>query len=101
MMPAIRVSREMTHGKMRVSPLHRRSFPAAEFLQDMERRSVLHVPARPAMAALAGRLYVGIELEEMYCVLARRRLGRVERFMQRRLQRLISHPTSRALGPNS
>jgi DNA modification methylase len=40
-------------------------------------------------AALAGRLYLGIELEEQYCQLARRRLGGVERFIQRRSQRLI------------
>src|SRR5579862_7911839 len=37
-------------------------------------------------AALAGRLYVGIELEEKYCQLARRRLEGVERFMRRRMQ---------------
>ena len=35
-------------------------------------------------AALAGRLYLGIELEEKYCQLSRRRLEGVERFIQRR-----------------
>lgn len=35
-------------------------------------------------AALAGRLYVGIELEEKYCQIARRRLVGVERFVRRR-----------------
>lgn len=52
-------------------------------------------------AALAGRLYVGIELEEKYCQLARRRLGGVERFMRRRSQRLTSRPSTRALVPNT
>jgi DNA modification methylase len=52
-------------------------------------------------AALAGRLYVGIELEEEYCQLARRRLGGVERFMRRRSQRLTSRPSTRALVPNT
>ena len=35
-------------------------------------------------AALCGRRYVGIELEDKYCQLARRRLAGVERFLQRR-----------------
>jgi DNA modification methylase len=52
-------------------------------------------------AALAGRLCVGIELEEKYCQLARRRLGGVERFMRRRSQRLTSRPSTRALFPNT
>jgi DNA methylase len=34
-------------------------------------------------AALSGRGYVGIELEEKYCQLARRRLAGVERFHRR------------------
>jgi site-specific DNA-methyltransferase (adenine-specific) len=34
-------------------------------------------------AALSGRGYVGIELEDKYCQLARRRLAGVERFMRR------------------
>jgi len=34
-------------------------------------------------AALAGRGYVGIELEEKYCQLARRRLAGVDRFMRK------------------
>jgi adenine-specific DNA-methyltransferase len=34
-------------------------------------------------AALSGRGYVGIELEEQYCQLARRRLAGVDRFMRR------------------
>jgi DNA modification methylase len=34
-------------------------------------------------AARAGRRYVGIELEEKYCQLARRRLAGVDRFMRR------------------
>ena len=34
-------------------------------------------------AALSGRGYVGIELEEKYCQLARKRLAVVERFMRR------------------
>jgi DNA modification methylase len=34
-------------------------------------------------AALSGRGYVGIELEEKYCELARRRLAGVERFRRR------------------
>ena len=52
-------------------------------------------------AALAGRLYLGIELEEQYCQLARRRLGGVERFIQRRSQRLIPRPSNSALVPNT
>ena len=48
-------------------------------------------------AALAGRLYVGIELEEKYCQLPRRRLAGVERFMRRRSQRLTARPSPRAL----
>jgi DNA modification methylase len=52
-------------------------------------------------AALAGRLYLGIELEEQYCQLARRRLGSVERFIQRRSQRLIPRPSNSALVPNT
>jgi DNA modification methylase len=52
-------------------------------------------------AALAGRLYIGVELEEKYCQLARRRLGGVERFMRRRSQRLTSRPSTRALVPNT
>jgi adenine-specific DNA-methyltransferase len=35
-------------------------------------------------AALSGRSYVGIELEEKYCQLARKRLAGVERFRQKR-----------------
>ncbi|MGH8209908.1 MAG: DNA methyltransferase [Steroidobacteraceae bacterium] len=34
-------------------------------------------------AALSGRRYVGIELEEKYCQLARRRLAGVDRFMRK------------------
>jgi DNA modification methylase len=34
-------------------------------------------------AARASRRYVGIELEEKYCQLARRRLAGVDRFMRR------------------
>jgi hypothetical protein len=52
-------------------------------------------------AALAGRLYVGIELEEKYCQLARRRLVGVERFVRRRMQRVISRLPERALVPKS
>lgn len=48
-------------------------------------------------AALAGRLYIGIELEEKYCQLARRRLAGVERFVQRRRQH--PPPTLRDRGP--
>lgn len=48
-------------------------------------------------AAFGGRLYVGIELEETYRELARRCLGGVEQFMQRRTQRT----PDRALVPNS
>jgi len=36
-------------------------------------------------AALAGRRYLGIELEEKYCQLARRRLTGVERFVRNRV----------------
>jgi hypothetical protein len=39
----------MTDGEMRVTPHHRRCLPAAEFLQDMQRGPVLHVPARPSV----------------------------------------------------
>ena len=43
-----------------------------------------HVPPCALVAAaLSGRRYVGIELEEKYCQLARRRLAGVERFRSR------------------
>ena len=50
-------------------------------------------------AALAGRLYVGIELEEKYCQRARRRLVGVERFVRRRVQQLASRLPDRGLVP--
>lgn len=50
-------------------------------------------------AALAGRLYLGIELEEKYCQLARRRLVGVERFVRRRVQQLTSRPPDSSLVP--
>jgi DNA modification methylase len=34
-------------------------------------------------AALSGRHYVGVELEEKYCQLARKRLAGVDRFMRK------------------
>jgi DNA modification methylase len=37
-------------------------------------------------AALSGRFYLGIELEEKYCQVARRRLAGVEQFIRRRVQ---------------
>lgn len=43
-------------------------------------------------AALAGRAYVGIELEEKYCTLARNRLAGVARFQQRN----VSAPSTEA-----
>jgi DNA modification methylase len=53
-------------------------------------------------AALAGRLYLGIELEEKYCQVARKRLAGVERFLRREPSRQTSTssvgaPTSEAL----
>ena len=47
-------------------------------------------------AALAGRLYVGIELEEKYCQLARRRLDGVERFMRHGTRRPIQSTPNRS-----
>ncbi len=46
-------------------------------------------------AALAGRSYVGVELQEKYNRLARARLDGVERFMQRRALRPASAFTER------
>jgi hypothetical protein len=38
--------------QVRVTPHHRRSLPASQFLQDMERRPVLHVPRGPGVAQM-------------------------------------------------
>jgi len=45
-------------------------------------------------AALAGRRYLGIELKEQYCRLARKRLAGVERFMRKELERLAAKSLS-------
>lgn len=52
-------------------------------------------------AALSGRLYVGIELEQKYCRVARRRLAGVEQFMSRRAQQSGPLPMREALAPKS
>lgn len=53
-------------------------------------------------AALAGRRYLGIELEARYCEIARRRLAGVERFVLRgRMRQVRPHPVNNTPVPKS
>lgn len=51
-------------------------------------------------AALAGRRYLGVELTEKYCRLARKRLEGVERFVRRGLQERASTVSTKGPAPN-
>lgn len=52
-------------------------------------------------AALAGRRYLGVELKEKYCQLARKRLEGVERFMRHGMRQHASRLPDGVLVPKS